>query len=150
METRSEEEIEKGENMAALTGAYEAKRTVGQQKAYRMAASTTIHKGALVAVNSQGWAVPASDTAGLIVVGVAAESRTNGTPAGATAILVDKSGEYEYAFAGTASQTIVGKLALVTDDNTVNLATTNSIAAGYVTEVPATNRVRIRIDNVTK
>src|SRR3972149_2876845 len=42
---------------------------------YLMAASQTIYKGAIVHVNASGLAIPASDTAAQVVVGIAAETR---------------------------------------------------------------------------
>jgi hypothetical protein len=132
--------------MAALTTAYEAKRTVGQQKAYKMAANTTIYKGALVMVNATGYAVPGADTAGGLFVGVAYETRSNGATAGATVILVEKAGEYLYNFGGTATQATVGQVVKISDDNTVHTTTANSVACGYVTEFVSASSVRVRID----
>lgn len=132
--------------MAALTAAYEAKKTMGGQKAYKMAANTTIYKGALVMLNAAGFVVPGADTAACLFVGVAYETKTNGAVAGATSVIVEKSGEYEYNFGGVATIATVGQAVKITDDNTVNTTTTNSVACGFVADFLSATRVRVRID----
>ena len=55
--------------MAALTADRDTRERVPQLRT--PVAAAKIHAGALVALNSDGKAVPAADTAGLIVIGVA-------------------------------------------------------------------------------
>lgn len=97
--------------------------------------------------------IPAADTAGLIPLGVAVESmfpsdpdkavsaafdNTTGadgvvdaTGEGARCVRYDQSGEYLFAISGATPK--VGAPALIVDDNTVSVATTNSIKAGTFT-----------------
>ena len=61
--------------MAALTADRDTRERVPQLRT--PVAAAKIHAGALVALNSDGKAVPAADTAGLIVIGVAANASTS-------------------------------------------------------------------------
>jgi hypothetical protein len=108
------------------------------------AAGAVLFGGALVATNVSGQAVPASDTAGLVVQGVCREglNNTNGAAGslGATGdfmdaaryVQVDSQGEWLFEVSGGAPTP--GAPAFVVDDNTVSAAATvNSIVAGKFT-----------------
>jgi hypothetical protein len=108
-------------------------------------ASTKVYVGSLCAVDSSGWGVPASDTAGLIVLG-----RCEGTPPpglagldadnsaganGAVTMLV-KRGLFKFAN-GTSGEALtaadIGKTCYVVDDQTVGkVGGTNKVVAGTV------------------
>jgi hypothetical protein len=123
--------------MTALTAVYDAKRRDGKLISYPVADNVKIYKGALVSVLlSSGYAQPASDTAGTVVVGVAYETVDNtlsGHAAGLKSVRVLKTGVFSYNTNGAFAQTNVGKQCFVYDDNTVQVAaTTNSIPAGIV------------------
>jgi hypothetical protein len=49
-----------------------------------------------------------------------------------------------------ATQEDLGKPVYISEDDTVSLSTTNSILAGYITEILTGGRVMIRIDNAVK
>lgn len=100
---------------------------------YLMAASTTIYANGLVAVNASGLAVPAADTANLKVVGIAAAGVTSAA-SGSYYVEVYAGVEADFASSGL-DQTDVGKVCVVTDDNTVTDAATatNDISVGVVT-----------------
>jgi hypothetical protein len=105
-----------------------------------VAASTTIEAGKLVAVNATGYAVEASDTAGLIVMGVADETVDNSNGAnGAKTVTVRRKKAFRLANSGTSAvtQASVGSDVYVEDDETVALAggTTNTISAGQCVQV---------------
>lgn len=101
-----------------------------------IAASTTIYAGTLVAVDSNGRAVPASNTSGLKVLGRAEEEKTCGATAGAESVLVKRG---IFRFANSASAAVdaddVGKICYVEDDATVTETASNSIPAGVVIQV---------------
>jgi hypothetical protein len=125
--------------MAALTADTQRRRK-GQitEQVYPVAANAVIHYGALVAVDANGYLVPAADTAGLDVVGIADEAANNtGGANGALEVRVYR-GSALVATSGASAlvQADVGADAFVLDDNTVVKAagTTNSVTAGEVLE----------------
>ena len=94
---------------------------------YEVKSGATIHPGARVALDGDGKAVPAADTAGITVIGVAAR-------------IFDGCCEVEsgiVALAGDAvPRTARGKAVYVKDANTVNLTGgTNKIHSGIVVDV---------------
>lgn len=115
-------------------------------KSYPVAASK-IYAGSLVAINSAGYAVPASDTASLKVVGVALEQVDNS--AGAAG---DKSIKVEAPIvarfnATSITQAMVGQVVYVVDDNTFDDALgTNGIKAGRLVEFISTTEGWIEIE----
>ena len=143
--------------MAALAAPYDAHKKDGKLVAYPMAANTTIFKGALVGLVA-GFLVTASDTAGLIFVGVAHETKANQAStilpggagvagaAGALSLRVEKEGTFSYNKAAAVAADR-GKQAFISDDNTVSTAaTTNNVACGYVTELLDGSHVQLRIN----
>lgn len=137
--------------MAAASADREALRQDGELKGYKVKGSTTIYKGTLVGVNAAGYALPMSDTAGLIFVGVAYEKVANTGSDGDKTCRVHKKGEFEFAYAGgDASIARVGDVVLAQDDQTVDedaALTTNEYRVGVVTEYISAAKVRVRIDN---
>lgn len=111
-------------------------------------ASAKIYVGALVAIDSSGYAVPAGDTATHKVVG-----RSDGQPgSGTKAALADATGLASGAIKVNAMQGIfkwtnssgqpivaanVGGVCYVEDDHTVAASSNQSIVAGIVTEIDA-------------
>lgn len=89
----------------------------------KLAAATTIFKGSLVAVNAAGYVVPASDTAGLTVIGVAQAQVVNAGAAGAAEVAV-VTGVFKFANLGAdpVVQADMHKAVRVADDNTVRNA----------------------------
>lgn len=104
-----------------------------------MKGSTTIYKGALVALTSSGYALPGAATATNVTMGVALETKTNSGADGAAEILV---GCGVFGFENSASTdliagTEIGLNCYVVDDNTV-AKTSNSSArpvAGKVVKI---------------
>lgn len=102
-----------------------------------IAADTVIYQGTLVARDADGRAVPASDTAGLRVVGRAENTYNNdGGAAGALTVTI-RLGCFK--FDNSATQAIdaddVGKMAVVEDDQTVAETSNNLVSAGRITGV---------------
>ncbi len=132
--------------MTALS--YDARRKDGALVRYPLGAGVHVRKGGLLAVAAAtGLAQPASDSAGLVFIGIAYEEADNTVgAAGALSVRVLKTGVYTYAKTA-AAQTDVGKAAFVVDDAAVSTAaTTDSIACGVVVGVPNALAVQIRID----
>lgn len=100
-------------------------------------ASTTIYAGALVALDTgTGMAVPASNTSGLVVLGVATERAVGGATGGATSVVVEYARAFKFNASGTIDNTHIGRVAYVVDDNTVQVTpTTNRVKAGKIVGV---------------
>lgn len=133
--------------MTATTAAREAKRKDGQLIAYPMAA-VKIPKGALVSINTDGYATNATDAAETFA-GVAYETVDNSAgSAGALSIRVETTGTFVFVDGGgNGAQTDVGVEFHITDNQTVtDAATSNNLAAGTCVESISATSVRIRID----
>lgn len=103
-----------------------------------VAANTIIYAGALVALNtSNGTAVPASDAANRVVLGVAEERADNSTgAAGAKSVKVRFGRAYKFNASGTINNTHIGRVAYVVDDNTVSVSLSiNRVKAGKIVAV---------------
>lgn len=134
--------------MTALSSAHDARRKDGALVLYPLGAGVHIRKGGLLAVvSATGLVQPASDSAGLVFVGVAYEESDNtGGAAGAKSVRVLKTGIYTYAKTA-AVQADTGKAAFAVDDGTVSTApTADSLICGVVVATPDAQTVQIRID----
>lgn len=102
-----------------------------------LAADTKIFAGTLVARDSAGRAVPASDAAGLRVVGRADDTVDNTDGAAGALSIPVRVGCFK--FANSVTNAIdpddVGKLAHVEDNETVAETSTHKVAAGRIVEV---------------
>lgn len=125
--------------MAALTKDRITEKKALGIKAYPVAASTKIYAGALVALNSGGFAVPAADTANLKVVGVADAQVDNTAGAnGDLSVKVEASVIARFP-ASSITQAMVGQMMYVVDDNTFDDAVgTNGIKAGRLVDFIST------------
>jgi len=127
--------------MTALTAARDAKRWGGMPGVlieYGVAASQKIYQGALVALNSAGYAIPAADTASTTVVGVAESTVNSGTTAGEDKIIVRRGAVHAFANDATNALTIAdaGKVCYVKDDQTVqDDGAANDIKAGVMLQL---------------
>jgi hypothetical protein len=109
----------------------------GEVSLIPVAADTRIFLGTQVATDSDGRAVPASDTAGLRVIGRAEEEVDNRDgAAGAKSIRV-KRGVFRYK--NSATQAVdaddIGKECFIEDDETVAETSTHKVKAGRVVDV---------------
>ena len=105
---------------------------------YKVAAATQIYKGAIVSVNATGFLVPASDTAGTLVVGIANGNVDNtGGADGALSCLVQKGVAGLRADTTPITQAEVGRAVMVQDDGNITTAAvaTNDIAAGTLDSI---------------
>ncbi|MGK3122907.1 hypothetical protein ACCY16_02130 [Candidatus Pantoea formicae] len=107
-----------------------------------VAAATMIYGGHMVALNASGYAVPATATAALTVLGVSDEYADNTAgAAGDVAVIVRRQKVWSFANSGAdaVTQAMVGKSCYVVDSTTV-AGTSNSDArpvAGTVVAVDA-------------
>ena len=96
---------------------------------YEIASGSTIVSGNLVALDAEGKAVPAADTAVLIVIG-AADRIENGNVEIMDGV---------FSFANDATHPLTrsdrGKVAFVKDAGTVTASSSNSVPAGIVVDV---------------
>lgn len=112
-----------------------------------------IYAGALVCVNAAGYAVPGSDTAGLIFQGVARERADNSAGLdGAVSVTVRRRGLFKMAFATAISQANVGDNVFIADDQTVDVAAnlTHDIFVGIIAEVIDSTHAWVDIEPAIK
>ena len=100
-----------------------------------VASDNTVYAGGIVAQNSSGKAVPASDTANLVVLG-----RAEATVGAGEKVLI-RTGVFLFDN-GTSSEELttadIGAVAFIVDDHTVGkVGGTNKIPAGIVIDVTA-------------
>ena len=120
--------------MAALTASRDTHRKDLGVTSYPVAAATTIYKGGMVALNSGGYLVAAADTAGLLVVGAAAENVDNSAGANGALSAQVRRGKARFN-ASSITQAMVGQIMYVVDDNTFDETTpANSVIAGILDE----------------
>lgn len=125
---------------AAATAAVDTPKKAGIIQNFGVATNTRIFAGTMVALNSSGYAVPAADTSGYIVIGRASKTVDNRTgQAGAgdnAALTIDvERGVFGWSSSGITDDSSVGAVAYVVDDHTVAAtSTTYTIIAGTVVD----------------
>lgn len=135
--------------MAAATEDIQLTQQDGLTIEVPVKASTTIYAGTLVCVDASGWAVPASDTANLRIVGFAAKRADNSTGSnGDISVSVSRRPGWvtnDGTNPVTAASLFGGAAAEVKDDNSVAVTagTTNNIRAGLVLALDTTLGVLI-------
>jgi hypothetical protein len=100
--------------------------------------SNTIYRGAMVAVDANGLAVAASDTAAIAVIGRAERTQDNtGTAYSATRTLNVRRGVFCWDNDGSFTAAHIGQFAYVADDSgvTTAVAASNDIVAGLIVDV---------------
>jgi predicted RecA/RadA family phage recombinase len=130
--------------MANLTAAREDFRKDDELVAYPVKTGVTIYKGALVGVDSTGYAKPAAQ-GDVRVVGVAYETVAAGAAASGTfTVRAWRRGSFQFNASGMAI-TNVGAKVYVTDDNTVQTSSTSTIQVGVITEFISATSVRVAL-----
>lgn len=126
--------------MTALAADAQRNKQEGHFLTYPVYTGTTIYKNSIVALNSSGYAIPATDTAGLTVVGVATSKVVNAGSSGAKSIQVQIGARWKVACT-SITQAMVGSAMYVVDDNTVDDAAgaTNDVFAGILVEYLSTS-----------
>lgn len=119
--------------MTALTQSRYTRHREGTVTAHKVKAATQIFKGSLVCADTTGFAVPGSDTAGQIFLGVAIEDADNTAGAnGDVSVRVMARGVFSFAKGGSVTQSNLGGPLYIVDDQTVAVAAAvgNDIQAG--------------------
>ncbi|MFA5161157.1 MAG: hypothetical protein WC421_02835 [Elusimicrobiales bacterium] len=131
--------------MAALDTERDTAFRDGKRHALPVAAGAKIYAGGLTALNGSGYAVPASDAAGLVVYGRAEATVDNALGQNGDAAVEVKEGCFCYGGSGfTAAD--AGKAVFVADDQTVNkTGGTHKVFAGVIKEVVAADEVFIQV-----
>lgn len=100
--------------------------------------SNTIYAGSIVCVDSSGYAVPGADASGYMMVGRASKYSQNqyGNYSSTKKIAVDR-GVFRWANGATYTDAAIGDFAYIFDDQTVNVAGSNTydIVAGLIVDV---------------
>jgi hypothetical protein len=122
---------------AALTQGRDTPSRPGEAVGLTMASNVIIYAGAMVAINTSGLAAPAADVAGYGVVGRAEETVDNrGVLYSATKPIAVSRGIFRWVNGDAATDADIGKLAYVTDDQTVNkTGGGQNIIAGSILDV---------------
>lgn len=125
----------------------------GKLRDYLVADNVHIYKGGIVAIDSSGYARPARNTVGDVIVGVA-EAEFDNTIVGHAAGARDARGsrgvkvrsgiDVSFLCTATAAQTSVGEPFYALDDQTVQATATNN-PVGVVTEYVSATRVWVFI-----
>lgn len=120
--------------MPALTKDRATPYRDGIELEFPVAANGKIYAGSLVCANTNGYAVPAADTAGYKFLGVAMEQVDNtGGANGAKKVRVRRTGVFEFD-ALSITQAMVGSSMYVVDDHTIDDASgpVNDIRVGML------------------
>ena len=113
-------------------------------RTFAVAASSHIYKGAMVGLDSNGYARPL--VAGDPFVGIAYEESDNSAGAnGDTSVRLYTLGDFGHALAG-ASQTQVGDAVYASADDTLTFTSTSNSYVGVAIDVPASGNIILRLD----
>ncbi|MDR3055182.1 MAG: hypothetical protein LBU53_07250 [Zoogloeaceae bacterium] len=121
--------------MAALTQDADTKSRDGVDFDFPVAAGAWIHAGAVVALNSTGFAVPGTAATGLQSVGVAQAGADNRTGVDGRQYVSVRRGVFLLGASGTIGRADIGKPCYIMDDNTVTLSATDKSFAGIIRDV---------------
>ena len=134
---------------ADLTAPRNTAQRTGHYIAMNVASGSVIYAGAIVAVNASGFAVQAGDVAGESVIGRCEHGKNNsGFAYAATNLVTIQRGVFEWDNAGDVTAADIGKIAYVTDSQTVNkTGGGNNVIAGEIVDVDA-NGVWVDTDHV--
>ena len=109
-----------------------------------VSSGSVVYPGAICAVNSSGKAVPASDAAGLIVIGRCEEVLSGGR-------IIAKSGVYVYDNGSSTealASTEINKKVYVVDDQTVGkVGGSNAVVAGVMRDILPSGGIVVEIGN---
>lgn len=133
--------------MSALAEDRSTEERPGQYRTYPVLNGVKIYAGSMVCITAAGYATPAADTAGLILVG-RAESQVDNTSGSAGDVSVTvKRGVFSWAATGMAISN-VGDPVFVLDDQTVGVVggSTNKVFAGVIVEFVSATEVWVEQD----
>jgi hypothetical protein len=115
---------------------------------FKVKGSTHIFNGALVAVDSGGYLVPAGATSGHKAIGRADQEVNNtGADGAATCRVLQGVFKWDNSSGSAETQALVGAACYVEDDHTVGLSESNSIIAGIVIEIDADGGIWVKTES---
>lgn len=128
--------------MTALSAAFARdRRGTPKIRRYPVNAGSVIYQGGLVAIDTDGYARPASDTASYRCAGVAYESKTGGSADGDVYVLVEADADYLFTASSiTQAMLNTAQAMYVVDDNTIDDAAgaTNDVFVGILVDYVST------------
>lgn len=136
--------------MSALTNDRDTVRKEGKYASYPVKGGAVIYAGGMVCIGADGYAVPASDTAGLKFMGVARAYADNSAGAsGSLQVEVWRRGCFSLTTSGMALSN-AGDAVFALDDQNVGLtgASTNHIKCGVISEYVSATSVYIDISRI--
>jgi len=132
--------------MAALTEDRKTEYQEGELLSLPVAASAAIYAGAMVCINTDGYACPAADTAGYRFVGVSTEAADNSSGAdGDLNVEVRTKGVFKFATLSSA-QAKVGQVMYVSNDQTFRHQSANRVTCGRLVQYDSATVGWIQID----
>jgi hypothetical protein len=123
---------------AALTSDRNISSMAGEYSVLNVESGTVIYAGSLVAVDTNQYAVSASDAATLKVIGVAVKGVDQRAPLyDSTKTITVRRGVFLFKNGGSLTDANIGDWAIVEDDQTVSTAAemTNDLLAGVIVDV---------------
>jgi hypothetical protein len=135
--------------MAALTRDRATPYREGVKVEYPVATGMKIYAGSLVCVNANGFAVPAADTTGFRLAGVALEQEFNLGADGAKNVRVLRQGVFEFD-AASITQAMVGEPMYAVDDHTFAPLSENLIAGFLGCKIGVKVGVLVKYESPTK
>jgi len=135
--------------MTALSEDRAIERADGVELDFPVYESVTIYGGAFAAVNAAGYALPGSDTSGLIFEGVATEQKDNASgSSGDLDVTLRRRGLFKAILDTAITQANVGDNVFLVDDQTVDLAANvdNNIYCGVIAKYIDTTHAWIDIE----
>ena len=133
----------------ALTASRELDHFVDQQlRTFKVAASKTIHKGAFLGLDSNGYVQPL--VAGNSCAGIAYEAMDNsGGSNGDKSVRSYTIGDFLHALAGVA-QSKIGDAVFASDDGTLTLTAAGNSFVGKCVDIPASGEIILRLQTLAK
>lgn len=123
------------------------------RRVYLMKASTTIYRGSIVCVDTNGLAVPAADTAAFVCVGIATNGQVSAA-SGSYYIEVECGYEFLLPVGAGITQADVGAKAVVVDDASVTDAGagTNDVVVGTIIEYldETADKAWVAVEGITR
>lgn len=132
--------------MDPLTTERDTPSRKGRLHVLPVAAGAKIYAGGLVAKNAAGYAVPASDTAGLVVYGRAEASIDNSDGENGDAQLEVSEGCFSYSGSGFTLADLGAIVFVVNDQTVAKTGVSNNITGGIIKEVVAADEVFIQVN----
>ncbi|MFA5187075.1 MAG: hypothetical protein WC551_11385 [Patescibacteria group bacterium] len=133
--------------MGALSADRATIRKDGDLATYPVYQSVTIYNGALVSINSSGYAIPAADTASTTFAGVATAQADNSSgSSGAINVTVRRKGVFKFP-ATSITQAHVNGIMYLKDDQTFDNTSSNLIACGRLIKYESSTLGWIEIDS---